>query len=73
MKVSPCTDNCTKDGTHCQGCGRSHKEIQSMSAICVQLLNHLIEYDYDHPEEFLEMVSNKALKRLQKHKHNKCK
>ena len=50
MKFSPCTDNCTKDGTHCQGCGRTHQEIQSMSAIGVQLLNHLLEYDYDDPK-----------------------
>ncbi|HEY7865997.1 MAG TPA: DUF1289 domain-containing protein [Psychromonas sp.] len=73
MKFSPCTDNCTKDGTHCQGCGRSHQEIQSMSAIGVQLLNHLIEYDYDDPEVFLEIVTNKALQRLQKHQQKKCK
>ncbi|MFT6925337.1 MAG: hypothetical protein ACJAZP_000917 [Psychromonas sp.] len=73
MKFSPCTDNCTKDGTHCQGCGRSHQEIQSMSAIGVQLLNHLIEYDYDDPEVFLDIVSKKALLRLQKHQQKKCK
>lgn len=73
MKFSPCADNCTKDGTHCTGCGRSHQEIQSMSAIGVQLLNHLIEYDYDDPEVFLEIVSNKALQRFQKHQQKKCK
>jgi len=70
MKFSPCTNNCTKDGTHCQGCGRSHQEIQSMSAIGVQLLNHLLEYDYDDPEVFLETVSKKALLRLQKQREN---
>ncbi|WP_372882568.1 hypothetical protein [Psychromonas sp.] len=72
MKFSPCTNNCTKDGTHCQGCGRSHLEIQSMSAIGVQLLNHLLKYDYDDPEVFLETLSNKALLRLQKQRENKC-
>ena len=71
MKFSPCTSNCTKDGTHCQGCGRTHQEIQSMSAIGVQLLKHLSEYDYDDPELFLETVSKKALLRLQKLRENK--
>ena len=28
MKFVPCnSDLCTKDGTHCAGCGRSHEEI----------------------------------------------
>ncbi|MGB5445189.1 MAG: DUF1289 domain-containing protein [Psychromonas sp.] len=72
MKFSPCTNNCTKDGTHCQGCGRTHQEIQSMSAIGVQLLNHLLEYDYDDPEVFLGIVSKKALLRLQKLREDEC-
>lgn len=72
MKFSPCTNNCTKDGTYCQGCGRTHQEIQSTSAIGEQLLNHLLEYDYDDPELFLQTVSNKALLRLQKLRENKC-
>jgi len=71
MKFSPCKNNCTKDGTHCQGCGRTHQEVQSMSAIGVQLLNHLLEYDYDDPELFLETVSKKALLRLQKLREDK--
>ena len=27
MKFNPCNDKCTYEGSHCQGCGRSHQEI----------------------------------------------
>lgn len=63
MKFSPCTNHCTNDGTHCQGCGRSHLEITETQAITKQLVEHLVKYDYDDPENFLENISNKALKR----------
>ena len=33
MKFSPCNGKCTEDGTHCEGCGRSHEEIAEMRAV----------------------------------------
>ncbi len=63
MKFSPCTSQCTSDGTHCQGCGRSHLEIRETQMITKQLVQHLVKYDYDDPENFLDNIKNKALKR----------
>ena len=73
MNFRPCTSNCTKDGTHCKGCGRSHEEVQSMSAIGKQLLAHLDKYDYDDPETFLDIICDKALLRLDKLRSEKSK
>ncbi len=63
MKFSPCTGQCTSDGTHCQGCGRSHIEIRETQMVTKQLVQHLVKYDYDDPEIFLETIKNKAIKR----------
>lgn len=72
MKFSPCTSNCTSDGSYCQGCGRSHKEIRETKAICAKLVAHMFEYGYDDPENFLEMLRTKSLKRLSVLKKEKC-
>tara|TARA_R110001583_G_scaffold6499_2_gene32815 strand:- start:975 stop:1196 length:222 start_codon:yes stop_codon:yes gene_type:complete len=66
MKFSPCTDNCTNDEDLCHGCGRSRLEIQETQAITKQLVAHLVKYDYDDPENFLENIRNKAIKRSKK-------
>ncbi len=63
MKFSPCTGNCTSDGTACQGCGRSHKEIRETQALTAKLVGHLVDYNYDDPERFLALTGAKALKR----------
>jgi len=63
MKFSPCTGLCTSDGSHCQGCGRSHIEIRETQMITKQLVHHLVKYNYDDPESFLDVIKNKALKR----------
>ncbi|MEI6897441.1 MAG: DUF1289 domain-containing protein [Psychromonas sp.] len=63
MKFSPCTDQCTSDGTSCQGCGRTHVEIKETQALVAKLVGHLVDYNYDDPERFLTLISAKALKR----------
>jgi hypothetical protein len=73
MKFSPCTDNCTKDGTHCQGCGRSHTEIRESSALWAKVAAHMFAYGYDDPENFLDTLNKKSLRRLALLQENKCK
>jgi len=63
MKFSPCTSQCTSDGSFCQGCGRTHVEIRETKQLTAKLVAHLVDYNYDDPERFLELISAKALKR----------
>lgn len=63
MKFSPCTGQCTSEGSFCQGCGRTHAEIKDTKELNAKLVAHLVEYNYDDPERFLEHFSAKALKR----------
>jgi hypothetical protein len=73
MKFSPCTDQCTSDGTHCQGCGRSHNEIKETNALIHKVVAHMIDYGYDNPENFLTTLNKKALNHLNKIQSMKCK
>jgi hypothetical protein len=63
MEFTPCTSQCTSDGTNCQGCGRTHIEIKETQTLVAKLVGHLVDYNYDDPERFLELISAKALKR----------
>ncbi len=73
MKFIPCTNQCTSDGSFCQGCGRSHTEISESKALVGKVVAHLFEYGYDDPEKFLEVLNKKSLARLAQLKEEKCK
>lgn len=64
MKFTPCTDNCTKDGTHCQGCGRSHQEIAETKKLVAGLVEFAQKQDYENPEDFMNAVKKSVLKKL---------
>ncbi|MEJ6079806.1 DUF1289 domain-containing protein [Vibrio sp. 1-Bac 57] len=66
MKFSPCTSDCTTDEDKCYGCGRSRDEIRETQALTKLLVEHLVKYDYDDPENFLENIKNKVIKRSTK-------
>lgn len=61
MNFEPCTGNCTEDGTHCEGCGRSHEEIAETRALVDQLARFVVDKGYDNPEAFVQFVAIKAV------------
>lgn len=66
MKFNPCIDKCTKDGTHCQGCGRSHEEIAETKKLVGQLVDFAKKMDYENVEDFSSAIGKSLLKKLQK-------
>ncbi|HJP38987.1 MAG TPA: DUF1289 domain-containing protein [Gammaproteobacteria bacterium] len=58
MKFSPCTGNCTDEGTHCEGCGRSHEEIAAMNKHVAGLIALAETMKYENIAEYAESVSN---------------
>jgi hypothetical protein len=62
MRFNPCQgkDNCTEDGTHCQGCGRSHEEIARTRELIGQVAAFAQAMGYENAEEFTAFVGNKA-------------
>lgn len=66
MKYSPCVDLCTKEGTHCTGCGRSHEEIAETKKLVKSIVDFIEKQQYDNPEQFVEKISRSTLKKLNK-------
>ncbi len=66
MQFSPCRGgmNCTKDGSHCQGCGRSHEEIAETKALSESLADYALKMGYENVEEFLQFVAFKAFNKV---------
>lgn len=66
MKYSPCVDKCTSEGTHCEGCGRSHQEITDTKKLVASVVEFIREHEYENPEDFVAKISRSILKKLQK-------
>ena len=57
MKFSPCTGECTEEGTHCEGCGRSHEEIAEMKALVGNLVAFAEKMEYENIEDFANGIA----------------
>jgi hypothetical protein len=57
MKFSPCTGKCTDEGTHCEGCGRSHEEIAEMKAVIEGVIAFAQKMGYENIDEFADGVA----------------
>ncbi|MFU8790130.1 MAG: DUF1289 domain-containing protein [Methylobacter sp.] len=66
MKFSPCIDKCTYEGTHCEGCGRTHAEIAETKKLVMALVNFAQEQDYENSEDFADAIRHSVLKKLKK-------
>lgn len=66
MKFTPCNpDLCTKEGTNCSGCGRSHTEIADTKALIKGLVDLSQQHDYENIEDFAAFIHKNLLKKLQ--------
>lgn len=65
MKFSPCiSGQCTEDGTHCQGCGRSHEEIAQTKALVKRVVTFAHDQEYENIEEFVHFFSKNVIKKV---------
>ncbi len=66
MKFSPCiSGKCTYEGTHCEGCGRSHEEIAETKKMINELVGYAQKMEYENFEEFANFIGKSVLKKLQ--------
>ena len=67
-QFKPCVSRsaCTEDGTHCRGCGRSHQEINAVREQVALMSAFIRQMQYDNPQDFLQWLQGKVLKRLEK-------
>ncbi len=67
MKFIPCIpDQCTEDGTHCKGCGRSHLEIAETKGLVKSLVTFAQKQEYENIEDFASFIAKNLVKKIQK-------
>lgn len=65
MKFIPCiSGQCTEDGSHCEGCGRSHVEIAETKSLVKGLVDFAQKQEYDNIEEFAGFISKNLIKKI---------
>jgi len=66
MKFKPCIPGqCTEQGTHCEGCGRTHEEIAETKRLVKQLVSFAQAQGYENIEDFADFIGQSVLKKLQ--------
>ncbi|MEJ2255449.1 MAG: DUF1289 domain-containing protein [Woeseiaceae bacterium] len=58
MIFKPCNGECTEEGTHCAGCGRSHEEVADMRRLVGALVAYAEEMEYENVDDFADGVAN---------------
>jgi len=57
MKFSPCNGECTDDGIYCEGCGRSHQEVEAMLKPVEELVALAKRMNYENLDDFANAVA----------------
>ena len=66
MKFNPCIPGkCTEEGTHCEGCGRTHEEIAETKKLVKDLVSFSQKMGYENIEDFSNFIGQSLLKKLQ--------
>jgi hypothetical protein len=66
MKFSPCiSGKCTYEGTHCEGCGRTHEEIAETKKMIKDLVSYAQMKEYENIEDFATFIGTSLLDKLQ--------
>ena len=66
MKFNPCISGlCTYEGTHCEGCGRSHEDIAETKKLVGALMEFAGRKGYENSEDFADFIGKSLLKKLQ--------
>lgn len=66
MKFNPCIPgNCTDQGTHCEGCGRSHDEIAETKKMIINLVSFAQKQGYENQKDFADFIGKSILSKLQ--------
>lgn len=65
MKFSPCNGRCTKEGTHCDGCGRSLTDVADLNKMVQTLVDYAIEKDYENREDFANAIARSIFYKLE--------
>ncbi len=64
MKFVPCNSACTYEGTHCEGCGRSHEEIAEMKKLVMACVDFAQRQEYENIDDYVNALAKSIRKKL---------
>ena len=56
MEFKPCNGECTDEGLYCEGCGRTHQEIDAMRQPVEELAALYEKMNYENLDDFAHAV-----------------
>ncbi|HJP30022.1 MAG: DUF1289 domain-containing protein [Candidatus Latescibacteria bacterium] len=65
MDFVACNGDCTEEGTHCEGCGRSHEEIAELKTHVGGLVAFAQKMKYGNSDVFVDSVANTIKHKLE--------
>lgn len=66
MRFKPCiSGKCTYEGTHCEGCGRTHEEIAETKKLIMSAVTFAQAQGYENHHEYADFIGKNILKKLQ--------
>ena len=64
MKFKPCNGECTDEGLYCDGCGRTHQEIDAMRRPVEELVALFKEMNYENLDDFANAIAGSVKYKL---------
>ncbi len=65
MKFNPCIGKCTDEGTHCEGCDRTHEEVAELRGKIKDLVAYAQGKGYENSEEYADFIAKNVVYKLQ--------
>lgn len=65
MIFNPCNGKCTREGTHCEGCGRSLEEVAELGALVQSLVDYANKKAYENKTDFAAAVGKSVQWKLE--------
>lgn len=65
MKYKACNGGCTKTGTHCDGCDRTHEDVSKLNSMIKDLAAYALERQYENLDDFANSVATSIYYKLE--------
>lgn len=67
MQFHPCVSGrCTEQGTHCEGCGRSHAEIAETKGLVMEIVRFAQRMGYENVDDFAAFIGQSVANKLKR-------
>ncbi len=66
MIYNPCNGKCTDEGSHCEGCGRTHEDVAVTRKMVKDIVGYIQKKEYQNPQDLLSSLAHGVQFQLQK-------